>query len=61
METTYRVVRSSSVDLSQNEPVAEFASRNEALAYIREHSVDENGNVSEELDCDYLRVEGEDA
>lgn len=54
-----KVIRSSSVDVSQNRVVAEFATRAEAVEYIERKTVD-GTNVSHEVECDYLRIDGED-
>lgn len=54
-----KVIRSSSVDNSQNKVVAEFAKRSEAIEYIKANTVD-GTNVSNDLDCDYLRIDGDD-
>jgi len=54
-----KVIKSSSVDLSQREIVATFESLEEAVVYIAEHTVD-GVNVSEDPDCDYLRIDGVD-
>jgi len=57
--TPIAVVRSSSVDVTQNTVVARFATRQEAQQYIRQNTVD-GVNVSTELDCDYLRIAGDE-
>jgi len=54
-----QVIRSSSVDNSQNTVVAEFETRSEAVEYIKENTVD-GTNVSSDVECDYLRIEGDD-
>jgi len=54
-----KVIRSSSVDNSQNTVVAEFETIKEARQYIADHTVD-GVNVSTEIGCDYLRVDGDD-
>lgn len=54
-----KVIRSSSVDNSQNAVVAEFETRSEAVDYIEANTVD-GTNVSDEVDCDYLRIDGDD-
>lgn len=54
------VIRSSSVDLSQNTVVANFDTRTEAKAYIAENTFVDGINVSDEVDCDYLRIDGDD-
>lgn len=53
------VIRSSSVDVSQNTIVATFETLAEAKQYIAEHTVD-GMNVSNDVDCDYLRIDGQD-
>jgi hypothetical protein len=54
-----KVIRSSSVDNSQNTVVAEFRTIEEARQYIKENTVD-GTNVSNDVDCDYLRIDGDD-
>lgn len=54
-----KVIRSSSVDNSQNTVVAEFETREEARQYIADNTVD-GVNVSTEVECDYLRIDGDD-
>jgi len=54
-----KVIRSSSVDCSQNRVIAQFATRAEAVQYIAANTVD-GVNVSKERDCDYLRIEGDE-
>jgi len=53
------VIKSSSVDLGQNEVQATFATREEACVFIAENTVD-GVNVSADPDCDYLRIDGDD-
>ena len=53
------VIRSSSVDASQNTVVAKFQTRDEAKAYVTANTVD-GTNVSNDIDCDYLRIDGDD-
>jgi len=53
------VIKSSGVDLSQNEVQATFATREEACAYIKENTVD-GVNCSTSPECDYLRIDGDD-
>jgi len=54
-----KVIKASSVDLSQHEIVATFESREEAVVYIAEHTVD-GVNCSAEQECDYLQIDGDD-
>jgi hypothetical protein len=54
-----KVIRSSSVDNSQNTVVAKFETRDEARQYIADNTVD-GTNVSNDVDCDYLRIDGDD-
>jgi hypothetical protein len=54
-----KVIRSSSVDISQNTVVAECETIAEARQYIADHTVD-GVNVSDEPECDYLRIDGQD-
>jgi 2-methylaconitate cis-trans-isomerase PrpF len=54
-----KVIRSSSVNNSQNTVVAKFETREEARQYIADNTVD-GVNVSSEIDCDYLRIDGDD-
>lgn len=54
-----KVIRSSSVDNSQNTVVAEFSTIEEARQYIKENTVD-GTNVSHDVECDYLRIDGDD-
>ena len=54
-----QVLRSSSVDLSQHRVVAEFSCRSDAMEYINTYTVD-GTNVSEEPECDYLHIAGDE-
>lgn len=53
---TYTVKQYSSVDISDvGTERGEFATRDEALEYIKANTVD-GLNVSHEIECDYLQI-----